>query len=79
MPAGRPTSPVHGAKPTPQVTSQPPHAESASGEAPLLTTSQPKIGETYYQPADTLPTESINNSEASVKKNPHNNVDTIKI
>lgn len=67
MPAGRPTSPVHGTNTAPQVTSKTPNAVSASGEASLLTTSQPKIGETYYQPADTLPTESINNSEASVK------------
>lgn len=35
-------------------------------EASLLTTSQPKIGETYYQPADTLPTESISNTGVGV-------------
>ena len=72
MPAGRPTSPVHGTNTAPQVTSKTPNAVSASGKAPLPTTSQPKIGETSYRNTDVPLTESINNSEASVKKNPNN-------
>lgn len=36
-------------------------------KAPMLTTSQPKNGETYYQPSDMLPTQSISDSVENVK------------